>query len=108
MPTQEEIAQRIRDALPGASVEVTDLTGGGDHFRAEVASDDFRGLSRIEQHRRVYDIFGQEIGDFITKAIDENRVMLFMKGRPDQPACGFSAQTAAILGAMNVQYAAMD
>jgi monothiol glutaredoxin len=50
----------------------------------------------------------EEIRDFIQNAIDENRVMLFMKGRPDQPACGFSAQTAAILGALNVRYAALD
>ena len=41
---------------------VEDLTGGGDHFRAEVVSDRFDGLSRIEQHQLVYDVFGDEIG----------------------------------------------
>ena len=35
----------------------------------------------------------EEIRDFIQKAIAENRVMLFMKGTPEQPACGFSART---------------
>lgn len=54
--------QRIVQALPGAEVEVEDLTGGGDHFRAEVVSDRFAGLSRIEQHKLVYDVFGNEIG----------------------------------------------
>jgi stress-induced morphogen len=54
--------QRIVQALPGAEVEVEDLTGGGDHFRAEVVSDQFDGLSRIEQHKLVYDVFGDEIG----------------------------------------------
>jgi monothiol glutaredoxin len=49
-----------------------------------------------------------EIRDFLQQSIGENRVMLFMKGSPDQPACGFSAQTAAILGALNVRYAALD
>ena len=39
-----------------------DLTGGGDHFRAEVVSDRFDGLSRIEQHQLVYSIFGADIG----------------------------------------------
>ena len=51
---------------------------------------------------------GDEIHEFIQKAIDENRVMLFMKGSPDQPACGFSAQTAAVLNQMEVRYAALD
>ena len=50
----------------------------------------------------------QEIRDFLQNAIDENRVMLFMKGTPDQPRCGFSMRTAAALNAMGVQYAAMD
>jgi stress-induced morphogen len=40
----------------------TDLTGGGDHFRATVVASEFAGLSRIEQHRRVYGVFGAEIG----------------------------------------------
>ena len=62
MPTAEELKRRIEDALPGAAAEVQDLTGGGDHFRAEVVSDRFDGLSRIEQHRLVYDVFGDEVG----------------------------------------------
>jgi hypothetical protein len=36
MPTAAELKQRILDALPGSQVMVHDLTGGGDHFRAEV------------------------------------------------------------------------
>jgi stress-induced morphogen len=62
MPTAEELKQRIRSALPGAEVNVEDLTGGGDHFRAEVVSERFAGLSRIDQHRLVYDVFGDEVG----------------------------------------------
>jgi stress-induced morphogen len=62
MPTADELKQRIEAALPGARVEVEDLTGGGDHFRAEVSSDRFTGLTRIEQHRLVYDVFGAEVG----------------------------------------------
>jgi monothiol glutaredoxin len=49
-----------------------------------------------------------EIRDFIQQAIDENNVMLFMKGTPNQPACGFSARTAGALNALGVQYAALD
>src|SRR3954447_18806154 len=49
-----------------------------------------------------------EISEFIKSAIDENRVMLFMKGTPNQPACGFSARTSGALNALGVQYAALD
>jgi len=50
----------------------------------------------------------EEIRDFIKQAIDENRVMLFMKGTPEQPACGFSMRTSAALNALGVRYAALD
>ena len=49
-----------------------------------------------------------EIRSFIENAIKENKVMLFMKGVPHQPACGFSARTAGALNALGVQYAALD
>jgi stress-induced morphogen len=62
MPTAEQLKERIETALPGSTAAVEDLTGGGDHFRAEVVSDRFDGLSRIEQHQLVYSIFGAEIG----------------------------------------------
>ena len=62
MPTAEELRERIQTALPGSRVSVEDLTGGGDHFRAEVESDRFAGMSRIDQHKLVYDVFGDEVG----------------------------------------------
>ena len=62
MPSAEELQSRIEDALPGARVIVQDTTGGGDHFRAEVVSDRFEGLSRIQQHKLIYDVFGDEVG----------------------------------------------
>ncbi|MBA2765225.1 MAG: BolA family transcriptional regulator [Thermoleophilaceae bacterium] len=62
MPSTEELQQRIESAIPGARAEVEDLTGGGDHFRAEVVAEQFAGLSRIEQHKLVYAVFGQEVG----------------------------------------------
>jgi stress-induced morphogen len=62
MPTAEELKTRIEAGLPGAKAHVEDLTGGGDHFRAEVVSDRFAGLSRIDQHKLVYNVFGPEIG----------------------------------------------
>jgi stress-induced morphogen len=62
MPSAQDVKQRIEAALPGARVDVTDLTGGGDHFRATVVAGAFAGMSRIEQHRTVYAVFGPDIG----------------------------------------------
>jgi monothiol glutaredoxin len=49
-----------------------------------------------------------EIRTFIENAIKENRVMLFMKGTPQQPACGFSLRASGALNALGVKYAALD
>jgi stress-induced morphogen len=62
MPTTDEIKQRIESSIPESSAEVEDWTGGGDHFRATVVSPAFAGLSRIQQHRLVMDVFADEIG----------------------------------------------
>ncbi|HEX8076136.1 MAG TPA: Grx4 family monothiol glutaredoxin [Thermoleophilaceae bacterium] len=50
----------------------------------------------------------EQIREFIENAIDENQVMLFMKGTPEQPACGFSMRTSGALNALGVRYAALD
>ena len=50
----------------------------------------------------------EQIRDFIQQSIHENPVMLFMKGTPDQPACGFSMRSSAVLNALGVKYAALD
>ena len=49
-----------------------------------------------------------EIHDFLEKAIGENSVMLFMKGTPEEPSCGFSMRTSGALNALDVRYAALD
>ena len=48
------------------------------------------------------------IRDAVAEAISEHRVLLFMKGSPDAPACGFSARTVAALQALDVPFAAVD
>jgi stress-induced morphogen len=48
-----ELKLMIEAALPGASVEVSDETGNGDHLRATVSAAQFEGLARIDQHRLV-------------------------------------------------------
>ena len=60
--TPDELKQRIEGAIPGARAEVT---GDGHHFNAVVSASAFEGLSRIAQHRLVYDVFGNEVGNRI-------------------------------------------
>ena len=62
MVTTDEIKDRIEAGLPDARAEVT---GDGQHFRAEVVSPAFAGLTRIQQHKLVYEVFGAELGDRI-------------------------------------------
>jgi monothiol glutaredoxin len=44
----------------------------------------------------------------ITEAIGEHKVILFMKGTPEAPACGFSARTVAMLQSLDTPFAAVD
>jgi acid stress-induced BolA-like protein IbaG/YrbA len=60
--TPEELKDRIEAGIPGARAEVS---GDGHHFNATVSAPAFQGLSRIAQHRLVYDVFGAEVGDRI-------------------------------------------
>ncbi len=57
--TPEELKARIESGIPGASATVS---GDGHHFNAVVTAAAFSGLSRIAQHRLVYDVFGAELG----------------------------------------------
>jgi acid stress-induced BolA-like protein IbaG/YrbA len=57
--TPDELKHRIEAGIPGARAEVT---GDGHHFNAVISATAFEGLSRIAQHRLVYDVFGDEIG----------------------------------------------
>jgi stress-induced morphogen len=57
--TPEELKGRIEAGIPGATASVS---GDGHHFNAVVKAPAFRGLSRIAQHRMVYDVFGTELG----------------------------------------------
>jgi monothiol glutaredoxin len=48
------------------------------------------------------------VRDAISEAIRDHDIILFMKGTPEQPMCGFSARTAAALEALGTEYAAVD
>ncbi|MBI1215227.1 MAG: BolA/IbaG family iron-sulfur metabolism protein [Alphaproteobacteria bacterium] len=55
----------IRAGLPDAEVEIDDVRGDGQHYAARVVSPQFRGLSRVEQHRLVFKALEGHIGQDI-------------------------------------------
>ena len=56
------IEQMIKEALPDAEVYITALVNDGDHYRAQVVSEAFRGLSRVKQHQLVYAALKGNVG----------------------------------------------
>jgi stress-induced morphogen len=57
-----DIERLIREALPDAKVEIRDLAGDGDHYAAMVVSEEFRGKTRVQQHKLVYDALRGNMG----------------------------------------------
>ncbi len=57
-----QIESLIRQGIPDAFVEITDLAGDGDHYEARVVAESFRGLPRVKQHQRVYEALGGRMG----------------------------------------------
>jgi stress-induced morphogen len=58
-----ELEALILAGLPGADVTITDLAGDGDHYSARVVSRTFAGLTRVQQHQKVYAALGGRVGD---------------------------------------------
>ena len=58
----DEIEALIRQGIPDARIEITDLAGDQNHYAARVVSESFRGVSRVERTRRVYDSLGGRMG----------------------------------------------
>ncbi len=49
-----DLEASLRAAFPDAELQIDDLAGDGDHYRARILSDAFKGLSRVRQHQLVY------------------------------------------------------
>ena len=60
--TAGDIEALIKEALPDAQIVIRDLAGDGDHYAAEVVSETFRGKTRVEQHKIVYDALQGKMG----------------------------------------------
>jgi stress-induced morphogen len=57
-----DIERLIKESFPDARVSIDDLAGDGDHYAATVVSEAFRGKSRVEQHKMVYDALKGQMG----------------------------------------------
>ena len=57
-----QIEMAICAALPDAEVTITDLAGDGDHYAAMVVSGAFKGKTRVQQHKMVYDALSGRMG----------------------------------------------
>jgi stress-induced morphogen len=52
--TQSALEAVLREGFPDATIEIDDLAGDGDHYRARIVSTTFAGLPRVRQHQLVY------------------------------------------------------
>lgn len=59
---QAELEARLHEAFPDGEIEVEDLAGDGDHYRARIVSTRFQDLSRVRQHQLVYAALGGRMG----------------------------------------------
>ena len=61
--TAAEIEKLILKSFPDAKVTIDDLRGDGDHYAAQIVSEQFRGLTRVQQHKMVYSAMDGKMGN---------------------------------------------
>lgn len=59
--TPEDIERLILAAMPGAKVQASDMTGTSDHFEIHVTAKEFKGLSLMDQHKKIFAILEKEM-----------------------------------------------
>jgi stress-induced morphogen len=52
--SQPDLEAALREGFPDATIEIEDLAGDGDHYKARIVSAAFAGLNRVKQHQLVY------------------------------------------------------
>ncbi|WP_091740332.1 BolA family protein [Phenylobacterium immobile] len=60
--SQTDLEAVLREGFPDAEIEIQDLAGDGDHYRARIVSTRFAGLPRVRQHQLVYAALGDRVG----------------------------------------------
>jgi stress-induced morphogen len=58
----EDLEAHLRRAFPDAVIEIEDLAGDGDHYKAKIVAQSFAGLTRVRQHQLVYAALGDRVG----------------------------------------------
>ena len=61
----EEIEKLIKEAIPDAEITITDLAGDENHYSATIKSKEFKGKTKIEQHKMVYKSLKGKIGNVL-------------------------------------------
>ncbi len=59
----KEIEKHIKEAMPDASIEIQDLAGDNNHYSAIITSSQFKGKTKIEQHKMVYNSLKGKMGN---------------------------------------------
>ena len=58
----QEITKLIKKKIPDAIIEVNDIRGDNNHYHAKIISQRFKGLSKLKQHKMVYEAIGPHMG----------------------------------------------
>lgn len=72
MPAHE-IEAHLREAFPDAEIEIIDLAGDGDHYKAVISSAAFAGKTRVAQHQAVYAALKGKMGGVLHALALETR-----------------------------------
>ena len=72
--TKEEIETMIKQSIPDSIVNVEDLRGDGNHYSATVISKSFDGISKINQHKMVYESLKGKMGNELNALMLKTKV----------------------------------
>ena len=61
--TKEDLEKHIKNSIPDSTIIIEDLRGDGDHYSATVISKSFKGKTKIEQHKMVYNSLEGKMGN---------------------------------------------
>ena len=59
---RDEIESMILASIPDATVDIKDLAGDDNHYAATVTSNKFKGMTKVNQHKMVYDALRRKMG----------------------------------------------
>ena len=61
--SREDLEKYIKNSIPDSTIIIEDLRGDGDHYSATVISKSFKGKTKIEQHKMVYNSLEGKMGN---------------------------------------------